>query len=298
MYKFKILLLNSLFFFQSPFQVELGKTLFFDPRLSGDNTISCASCHIPEKGWSDGLATAVGFNGKILARKTPTVAYLEDDRIFFWDGRATSLEEQALGPITSVDEMNQNLNELVNELEDVPAYRAMFARAFPGEKISAENIALAISNFERSLNRRNSEFDKWSRGEPNTMSSDAKLGHSRMHTWEANCISCHRGADFNDDGMWDVGVFSVEPGAGGKFIFKTPTLRDVALRAPFMHNGSLKTLEDVVRFYARGGDVPRPTRAPPMRAKIELSEHEIYQVVEFLKTLTTDNSDFKRPEIP
>lgn len=281
-----------------PFQVELGKTLFFDPRLSGNNKISCATCHIPEKGWSDGLATAVGFEGKVLSRKTPTVAYLEDDKIFFWDGRATSLEEQALGPITSPDEMNQNLEELVVELENVPAYVAMFNTAYPGESISKENIANALAVFERSLNKRNSAFDRWQAGDNEAMSSDAKWGHSTMHTWEANCISCHRGNDFNDGGLWDIGVFSIEPGAGGKFRFKTPTLRDVALRAPFMHNGSLKTLEDVVRFYARGGDVLRETRAAPMREKIDLSEKEIFQVVEFLKTLTTDNSDFKRPEIP
>jgi cytochrome c peroxidase len=194
--------------------------------------------------------------------------------------------------------MNQNLDELVLELEAVPTYTALFNQAYPGEKISAINIASALATFERSLNHRDSPYDRWQKGDDHAISSAAKLGNSTMHTWEANCFSCHRGNDFNDDGLWDVGVFSVEAGAGGKFIFKTPTLRDVAIRAPFMHNGSLKSLEDVVRFYARGGDVLRPTRAPPMREKIDLSEKEIYQVVEFLKTLTTDNSDFKRPEIP
>lgn len=290
--------LPAIFILNTSPQVELGKTLFFDTRLSGNNKMSCATCHDPDKGWSDGLATAIGWNGKVLQRKTPTVAYLENSNLFFWDGRASSLEEQALIPITSKDEMNQNLDELVEELLAVPEYVTLFNEIYPKEGITQRTIAKSIATFERSLSKRNSPFDRWNKGEIFAISDDAKKGYSIMSRLRSNCMFCHKGIDFNDQRLWDTGVNGKDTGRDGLNLFKTPTLRDVALRAPYFHNGTMMTLEDVVRFYMRGGDIHRPGQAPQQRPEIELTDQEVYQVTEFLKTLTTDYSDFKKPVIP
>lgn len=279
-------------------QVELGKTLFFDKRLSGSNKMSCATCHNPYRGWSDGRPTALGNNGKVLKRKTPTIAYLDNDEIFFWDGRASSLEEQAATPITSPDEMNQNMHDLISELENVPEYVSAFNSIYPREGISENTILKSIAVFERSINKRDSPFDRWNAGNPYAISEDAKKGYSIVSTLKTNCMFCHKGVDFSDQRLWDVGVSGDDSGRDELFAFKTPTLRDVALRAPYTHNGKLMNLEDVVRFYMRGGDVHRPTQAPPQKPSFNLTDREISQVVEFLKSLTTDNSNFVLPKIP
>ena len=279
-------------------KVELGKTLFFDQRLSGNNKVSCASCHNPDKGWSDGRSTALGYDGTPLLRKTPTIAYLDDDKVLFWDGRASSLEEQAITPITAPNEMNQNIDELIRELDAVPEYVEVFNRIYPLEGISEKTILSSIAAFERSLNRRDSPFDRYMAGNVFAISEDAKKGHSIMSSLKSNCMFCHKGNDFNDQKLWDVGVDGLDSGYNQGFLFKTPTLRDVATRAPYFHNGSKASLEEVVRFYARGGDVHRPGQSAQQRPKIKLTDFEIYQIVEFLKTLTTDNRDFKRPNIP
>lgn len=260
--------------------------------------MSCASCHDPYKGWSDERETAKGSTGKILMRKTPTVAYLERSQIFFWDGRVSSLEEQALIPIQSPDEMNQILDQLIDELNSVPDYISLFDQVFPKEGITERTIAHALASFEKSLTKRDSPFDRWNSGQANAISEDAKKGYSVFSSLKTNCLFCHKGVDFTDGRLWDTGIDGPDSGRHGLFAFKTPTLRDVALRAPFFHNGKTKTLEDVVRFYARGGDVHRPTQASSQRREIELSENEIFQIVEFLKTLTTDNSKFKLPTLP
>lgn len=292
------------FYFQAFFivnldsQIELGKTLFFDPRLSSNNKISCSSCHNPNKGWSDGRPTAIGFDNKVLQRKTPSIAYLDNKNIFFWDGRATSLEEQALFPITAPDEMNQDLDLLVEKLENVPGYVSMFSSIYPREGITAKTIAQSLASFERSLSLRDSPFDRWNSGQVNAISESAKKGYSVMSSLKANCLFCHKGNDFTDQRLWDIGVNGNDSGRDGLYAFKTPSLRDVALRAPYSHNGRLLDLDDVVRFYMRGGDIHRSTQASPQRAQINLTNEEVFQVVEFLKTLTTDNSRFQKPKLP
>jgi len=279
-------------------KVELGKKLFFDKRLSGNNQMSCATCHRPEFGWTDGVPLAIGNQNKILLRKTPTVAYLDDDKVFFWDGRSSSLEQQAIIPLTSPDEMNQNIIELIGELESIPEYRDNFLELYPIEGISQHTIIDAIVSFEKSLNKRNSPFDKYINGDQLAISQSAKNGYSTFSTLKSNCLFCHKGSDFTDQKLWDVGVSGSDSGRNGEFLFKTASLRDVALRKNFFHNGSYKSLYEVIKFYSRGGDVHRPTQSPHQRPSIDLSEKEIYEVIEFLKSLTGETHLIATPKIP
>lgn len=265
--------------------VDLGRELFFDRRLSGNNKMSCSSCHQPELGWSDGRPTAIGNNGVPLLRRTPSIAYLENASVFFWDGRASSLEQQALTPIISPLEMNQKMDELIDELYQIPNYVELFNKYYPQEGITENTILKSIASFERSINVRNSAFDRYRSGVSYAISEDAKKGFTIFSSLRANCLFCHKGIDFNDQKLWDVGVSGTDSGRNGQHLFKTPSLRDISRRAPYFHNGSVATLDGVVRFYMRGGDVKRPGQANQQRPKIILSEQEIYQLVEFLKTL-------------
>jgi cytochrome c peroxidase len=290
----------------TPARVALGKDLFFDPRLSGSGWISCATCHNPALGWSDGLATGMGHGMKHLPRATPTIVNAAFNTLQMWDGRKKSLEDQALGPITTEAEMAQTIPALVAKLESIPGYRHMFAEAYPGAPISGETIAKAIASYERTVLSTESPFDRWMRGDEHAVSEAAKRGFA-VFRGAGNCETCHSGFNFTDNGFHNIGVkdpeghedvgrYNERKVALMKGAFKTPTLRDVALTGPYMHNGCYKTLEEVVEHYVRGGDV-KGNLSPNMKP-IQLTEADKADLVAFLKTLTGAPMQVTVPQLP
>jgi cytochrome c peroxidase len=282
---------------------ELGKTLFFDPRLSGDGKIACASCHNPGTSWTDGRGRAVGHKGKILGRKSPTLFNLAWGNTFFWDGRADSLEAQALGPISSKDEMNQDLGELVAELSQIPGYRALFDKAFPGKPLSKETIAQAIATFERTVVTAPSAFDQWIAGEDGALSPSAQRGFVLFNT-KAACVNCHNGWNFTNGSFADIGLLTSDEGRGKllndpdlAFAMKAPTLRNIAKRAPYMHDGSLPTLEAVLDHYDAGGRAPRETTRLFLKP-LGLTGAEKEDLLSFLKTLDSEDEPVTAPALP
>lgn len=287
----------------TPERVALGKALFFDPRLSGSNWISCATCHNPALGWSDALPTAIGHGMKILGRATPTVLNTAYQRKQMWDGRFRTLEEQALGPIAADVEMSQNLDEVVAELKEIAGYHALFDKAYPGEGINKGTIAKAIASFERTIVSNDAPFDRWIKGDEKAMSDSAKQGFA-LFEGKANCTACHQGFNFIDDGFHNIGLKGNQdagrhaevPVAVMMGAFKTPTLRDVALTAPYMHNGMYKTLAEVVAHYNRGGDVK--DNLDPNMKPLNLTDQEQKDIVEFLKALTGEQMAVTVPHLP
>jgi len=278
----------------TPDRVALGKALFFDPRLSGSNWISCASCHNPALGWSDGLSTGTGHGMKKLGRATPTIVNAAFNPIQMWDGRKSTLEDQALGPITADAEMSQPLPELVKKIESIPGYRSMFDAAYPGEGVSGATIAKAIASYERTVLSTDSPFDRWMRGDEKAVSDAAKRGFE-VFRGKGNCETCHSGFNFTDNGFHNIGIkdpeghedlgrYNERKLAVMKGAFKTPTLRNVAVTGPYMHNGCYRTLEEVVDHYARGG-VVKSNLSPNMKP-IDLSDRDKADLVAFMKSLT------------
>ena len=253
----------------SPTKVELGKALFFDPRLSANGSISCASCHNPSLGWSDGLRTGIGINGTVLGRATPTIVNMAYNTQFMWDGRKASLEDQALGPMKTPEEMKTDLKAMVRMMGSIEGYRTMFEQAFPGEPISEETVAKAIAAFERTVVSTDSRFDRWVEGDRQALTQSEWRGYQVFKDpARGNCATCHSGANFTDNGFHNIGIaqpegapdagrFKVRALAAMKGAFKTPTLRDIALTAPYFHDGSAQTLVEVVEHYDRGGDDKR-----------------------------------------
>lgn len=288
----------------TPERVELGKFLFFDPRLSGSNFISCATCHNPALGWSDGQPTAIGHGMGQLARSTPTILNTSYQTFQMWDGRERTLEEQALGPIEAGGEMAQPMHELIPELKAIPKYAVMFEAAYPGEGLTKETLAKALASFERTVVSMDSAFDRWLKGVDTAMNDSAKRGFE-LFKGKANCAACHSGFNFTDNGFHNIGLpdskddgrYLIKKVAVLKGAFKTPTLRDIALTAPYMHNGQYSTLADVVAHYNRGGD-KNPGHLSPNMKPLNLSKAEQQDLVEFLKSLTGDPMAFVVPQLP
>lgn len=286
----------------TPLRVELGKTLFFDPRLSGSNWISCGTCHNPTMGWSDGLPTGIGEGQRALKRATPTILNAVFNHLQTWDGKFRSLEAQALDPIESKTEMNQDLNQLVTELESISGYVKLFKEAYPVQGISKQTIAEALASFERTIVSTEAPFDRWIKGDENAINSAAKRGF-KLFEGKAHCATCHSGYNFTDDGFHNIGLKGSDPGRFGvvpvdvsKGAFKTPTLRNITETAPYMHNGAYTTLEEVIEHYVRGGDVK--SNLSPNFKKAELNNKEKSDLLEFLKTLTGEPLEFTVPTFP
>ncbi|HEX7928882.1 MAG TPA: cytochrome c peroxidase [bacterium] len=288
----------------TPARTLLGKTLFFDPRLSDNQEMSCATCHNPAQMWQDGVPLPMGAVMKVMSRRTPPLLNLAWGGPYTWDGRAATLEGQALGPITSPAIMNLPADQMVERLRKIDGYALLFERAYPGEKITPKTVGKAIAVFERSLVSGTAPFDEWAAGNANAMSDSAKRGFVVFNT-KGNCAGCHAGWRFTDDGFYDIGIPGNDRGRGKivqtvkamEFAFKTPTLRDVADRAPYMHNGSVPTLEAVVDHYNRGGAVARATLAPTVR-KLNLTAVEKADLVAFLKALTGTVAPVDIPGLP
>src|SRR4051812_805976 len=287
----------------TPEKAGLGKKLYFDTRISVTSAQSCASCHSPGYGWGDGLALGVGHGMAKLGRHSPTIVNAAWGAIFMWDGRLGDLEEQALGPIQAAGEMNMPLEQLMERLNSIGEYKPLFAAAFPQEGMSAKTLAKAIATYERTVVSERAPFDSWIEGNEKAISEEAKRGFA-VFNGKALCSACHEGWNFTNDGFQDIGLPSKDVGRGEfmpgvvkmQHAFKTPGLREIARRSPFMHDGSLATLEAVVEHYDRGG-VDRPSRSDLMKP-LGLTAQEKSDLVAFMQTLTSNLSPTAVPVLP
>jgi len=288
-------------------KISLGKMLFFDPRLSGDGNMSCATCHNPVFGWSDALPTAKGVKSKVLGRASPTIINSGFNSIQMWDGRKKSLEDQAMGPMEATVEMNMDTKKLFKWLNSNVGYKNEFSKAFPNEKIDANTVKKAIASYERTVISNNSAFDQWVKGDQKAMNKQQVSGF-KLFTGKAKCSSCHSAPNFTDDGFhniglksWgnknpDMGRYAQRPLGLMKGAFKTPTLRDIARTAPYFHDGSALDLKKVMDHYSDGGVVK--TNLSPSMEELNLSEREKSQLVEFLNALTSPYKAITLPELP
>ena len=283
----------------SPEKAMLGRALFYDTRLSGNGSMSCVSCHNPGFGHADWRAR----QPLALSRKSPGVINNAWGQSFMWDGRAETLEEQALVPIQSPSEMNKPLDHLVRELEGVPGYRKLFADAFPGQGVVPDTISEAIATYERTIVSAIAPFDRWIEGDAGAISASARRGFDLFNA-KAGCASCHGGWRFTDDGFHDIGLPDDDKGRGEHFplivkmghAFKTPGLREVALRAPYMHDGSLPTLNAVVAHYNHGG-AGRASQSELVTPR-GLTTLEQADIVSFLGSLTAPVTSNVTPALP
>ncbi|KIQ55595.1 cytochrome-c peroxidase [Meiothermus taiwanensis] len=278
---------------QTPAKVALGRKLFYDTRLSKDNTIACASCHKPEFAFSDGgKAVSTGIFGRKGSRNAPTLTNVGFRRHLFWEGRSPRLELQAVGPLTAHDEMGLEPEELAQRLQAIPEYAQAFREVF-GEPPSLRAVTYAIAAFERTLVSYNSPFDRYQAGDDQALSPAALRGMELFFSEKGDCFHCHVGPDFTDDEPRNTALYTVYKDIGlaratgrdedvGKF--KTPTLRNVALTAPYMHDGSIRTLREVVQHYNRGGE-PN-LNADVLIRPLGLTEQEVDDLVAFLEALT------------
>lgn len=319
-------------------KIELGRKLFYDRRLSLNDTMSCAMCHVPEQGFANNeLALAVGLEGRVVRRNAPTlynVAYF--DRLFH-DAREASLEQQVWSPLLARNEMaNPSIGEVIRKLRDLQDYKGLFEAAFDGVGPTMETVGAALASYQRTLVSANSPFDRWYYGkQEDALEISAQRGF-KVFMGKGRCASCHQvGEDYalfmdnklhntgvgweaamkkepgekqvliapgiyttvsakviatvgNPD-LGDVGLYEISQDPNDRWLYKTPTLRNVALTAPYMHNGSLLTLADVVAFYNRGGQ-PNELLDPMVRP-LDLTQQEMEDLVAFLEALTGDNVD-------
>jgi cytochrome c peroxidase len=247
----------------TPRKIALGERLFFDRALSSDGSIACASCHRPEHAFSDTSAVSTGVGARRGRRNSPTLLNRGYGRSLFWDGRVVSLEEQVLHPIQDSLEMDLPLQELVNRLRDDQFYRAEFRRVFQ-DGVTSGNVARALASYLRTLRSGGAPIDRYRHGDSTALSAAAQRGLT-LFLGRASCAACHAGPNFTDEQFHNTGVAwrrgsptdsgraAVTRAAQDVGAFKTPTLRDVACTAPYMHDGSLRTLDDVIDFYDRGG---------------------------------------------
>jgi len=287
-------------------KVSLGEQLYFDGRLSKNGAISCAFCHNPVTGFADPKQTSTGVGGLRGGRQAPTVYNTAFNPFQFWDGRAGSLEEQAIGPIHNPVEMAETHENVVPKLGKIKGYKEQFQKVF-GTGVSLQGIAEAIAAYERTIISTNSAFDKFVLGDDKAMEEPAKRG-MELFTGKARCILCHNGSNFTDNQFHNTGVPQVGPlkedlgrynvtlRKSDKGAFKTPTLRSITETSPYMHDGAFNTLEEVVDFYDKGGN-PNPNLDPRIKP-LGLAPQEKTDLIAFLKALTGEPIPFEFPKLP
>ncbi|WP_282071250.1 cytochrome-c peroxidase [Polaribacter atrinae] len=308
----------------NPFSKEkskLGKTLFFDPRLSVSGQIACASCHNPELAWTDNSTRSFGHDRQTGARNSMTILNAGFAHSLFWDGRASSLEDQARFPIGDPLEMNEKLNIAVDKIAKIEGYKPLFKAAFGNDTISLKRIQYAIATFERTVNSYKTKFDKFVEGDSTKLNNQEVLGLHLFRT-KARCINCHNTPYFSDnqfhnDGQTlfgtkdeDFGRYNVTKNMADIGKIRTPTLREVARTGPWMHNGHFPSLLDVVQFYnlgnpavvqkkylGKGRDSLIPTNSPIIK-KLNLEKNEIEALIAFMETLSSSRGRTLIPNLP
>ena len=287
-------------------KIELGKQLYFDGRLSKNNAISCAFCHNPGTGFADPRQTSIGVGGGVGGRQSPTVYNTGLNHVQFWDGRARSLEEQAIGPIHNPVEMAETHEHVVAKLGKIKGYQQQFRAVF-GTDVNLQGIAEAIAAYERTVLSTNSAFDKYVLGAQKAMDEAAVRGLA-LFKGKARCILCHNGPNFTDNQFHNLGVpqvgpmkedlgrFAVSRAEKDRGAFNTPTLRSITETAPYMHDGAFKTLEEVVEFMDQGGG-SNPNLSPLVKP-LNLTAEEKSDLVAFLKALAGEPIPFSMPQLP
>lgn len=288
--------------------VALGKLLFFDPRLSGSNQISCATCHEPELGWSNGRTTGIGHDHRSGNRNVPSLFNIGHFKEFFWDGRSPSLEKQVMAPLSNELEMHELPGALEEELLRIPLYRNEFKKVFGTSTIHLDQITQAIAAFEKSITSKKSAFDLFLEGRFSAMSDEQVLGLHVFRT-KAGCMNCHHGALFTDQKFHNIGLsyygrkfedlgryqVTGEKEDVGKF--RTPSLRDVMLTRPWMHNGLFDDMEGIINLYNAGGARPKPREdqkndtlfptTSPLLKPLGLSLEEKKALVAFMEAISS-----------
>ncbi len=281
-----------------PARVTLGRRLFRERLLARDRSLACVDCHRPERAFTDGRAKAVGVHGRRGPRSVPPIVNRAWGKSFFWDGRIATLEEQVLQPIVAELEMDLSIEEAIERLRVTSPYPAAFRETF-GHDVNGDDLARALAAYVRTIQAGASPYDRYVWGEPSALSQDAQVGLD-LFRGRANCTACHVGPNLTDEEFHNTGVFwGQHPYDPGRFTvtevsedigkFKTPTLREIEHTAPYMHDGSLATLEDVVDFYTDGGR-QNPFLDGEVRP-LRLTEDEKTAVVAFLRSLTGVVSD-------
>ncbi|MCF7988315.1 MAG: cytochrome-c peroxidase [Methylovulum sp.] len=285
-------------------KVELGQMLYHDPRLSSTGTVSCASCHNTMLGGEDNRANSMGVNGQTGGRSAPTVWNSAFNKVQFWDGRAASLEAQAAGPVTNAIEMGmKSWDDVVARLKSIDGYQVAFEKAFGKDAISKDNATKAIAAYERTLITPNSPYDKYVEGDKAALTLQQVRGMEKMS--DLGCTGCHSGAAFNGAGMFqkfpmiangyfeaqyhfkkDKGVAEVSKNPADENLWKVPTLRNIALTAPYFHNGSVKTLDQAVAIMGQ------------VQLGKDLSKADIADIVAFLNALSGEFPKQKMPVLP
>ena len=302
----------------SPAKLQLGKTLFFDPRISGSGQIACASCHDPDLAWGDGRTVAFGHSRKELKRNAPTLINTGQQTHYFWDGRSASLEAQVEAVLLNVDEMRGEPDVITARLAGLAGYRELFRAAFGDETVTMLRIAQAIATFERSIVTQANKFDAFAKGSTKAFSDEAIRGLHLFRT-EARCVNCHLGPNFSD-GLFhnlglsrygrpdaDLGRYNVTKQPADVGAFKTPTLRNITKSAPYMHSG-LFDLDEILRLYNAGMLTLRPRAAekddplfPKKSALLKplgLNAQDLSDLRAFLETLTESHARFRVPPMP
>jgi cytochrome c peroxidase len=285
---------------QSSAKIMLGKQLYFDTRLSKDNTISCATCHDPALGWSDKGPTSKGIAGQMGGRRSPPVSNAAYIPLQFWDGRSPSLEDQAKGPIQNPIEMGNTHQAMIRTVADIPGYVEEFKRVFGEGPITVQQVADAIAAFERTVVTTDSRFDRYARGDHAALTRLEKQG-LEVFNGKGHCTACHWGPNFTDGRFHNLGVpvsdpknpdqgrYAVTKDGRDMRAFKTPTMRDASLRAPYLHDGSEKTLESLIDFYNRGGG--NDANLDPLMVPLGLSKLEKTALVAFIRALVSLNPE-------
>jgi cytochrome c peroxidase len=281
---------------QTARKILLGKQLYFDTRLSQDNTISCATCHSPTMGWSDAGPTSKGIRSQMGGRRAPPASNSAYNPLQFWDGRSPSLEDQAKGPIQNPIEMGNTHQVMIRTVNDIPGYVEEFKAVFGTTPITVDQVAQAIAAFERTIVTTDSRIDRFVKGDETALTKLERRG-LEIFNGKGRCTCCHWGPNFSDGRFHNLGAHhDMEKPDNGRYditknpndmgAFKTPTMRDVGLRPPYLHMGNEKTLEDVIVFYNKGGGFKDPNM-DPMMIPLGLSKGEIDALVAFLEHAMT-----------
>ena len=276
---------------QTPAKILLGKQLYYDTRLSKDNTVSCASCHNPAMGCADAGPTSTGINNQRGGRRAPPVSNAAHSPLQFWDGRAANLEEQAKGPIQNPVEMGNTHELMIRTLNDVPGYVEEFKAVFGNSPITVDQVAQAIAAYERTIVTSDSPFDRFIKGDQTALTPLEKKG-LEVFNGKGHCSACHFGGNFSDGRFHNIGVkqYNTSKPDNGRYViaknekdmgaFKTPTVRDASLRAPYLHDGSESNIASLVAFYNRGGDNGKNIDA--MIVPLNLSRSEVKALIAFM----------------